>query len=126
MFIVTVALALAGIFVATQAYIVQWYYDMGHAPVEKLSFLSGKSIDEVESILGAPDDDLIIPLAQVQDGFRCELLNFYSPKKPENKEVVFKELSWKRSRYTITVWFHNVGGRWLCLDTCRWRKGVAF
>lgn len=120
------ALGSAGIAVFTIVYATVWYYDMGHAAVEKLPFLIGKTIDEVESILGTPDEVLTIPLDQVRDEFRCELLNYYSPTKPENKGIKFKELAWKRSRYTVTVWFHQVGERWVCLDTCRWRKGTVF
>jgi hypothetical protein len=122
----TLVFGSAGIAVFAIVYIMAWYCDMGHAAIDKMPFLTGKSIDEVESILGTPDEVQTIPLEQIRDDFRCELLNYYSPAKAENKGIKFKELSWKRSRYTITVWFHQVGDRWVSLDTCRWRKGTVF
>jgi hypothetical protein len=106
--------------------IAYWYFDMGHPPVEKMPFLHGKTTEQVESILGQPDETHLIGLGEIKDEFRCELLNYYSPDKVENKGVEFKELWWKRSRYTITVWFHRLNGQWVAIDSCRWKKGVVF
>jgi hypothetical protein len=108
------------------AYTVYWYCDMGHAPVEKMPWLHGKTVEEVESILGSPSEEYSISLDQARDEFRCELLNYYPLDNPENAKVEFKELWWKRSRHTITVWFHRIGGQWLVLETCRWQKGITF
>src|SRR5258708_1427871 len=111
---------------AAVVYTLYWYFDMGHAAVAKVPVLDGKTIEEVELLLGTPDTVVTISLDQVLDDFRGPLLNHYSRGKPENREVEFKELSWKRSRYTITAWFHRIGNQWLCLETCRWQNGVVF
>jgi hypothetical protein len=88
------------------------YVDCGHRAVEEMPDLHGKSIDEVTRTLGEPDDQ--------------HFLYYYPPDRPDSRDVAIKELWWKRRRYTVVVWFHQVGEQWIAFDTCRWKEGVEF
>jgi hypothetical protein len=43
-----------------------------------------------------------------------------------NANVMIEESSWNDGDYWITLWFHQVNGQWLVLDSCRWQKDVRF
>jgi hypothetical protein len=104
-----------------------WYYDCGHASVEKIPRLHGKTVERVISELGQPDSVLSYTMANSPgDEFRIALFNFYPPDRPGSGDAPIKELWWKHRRYSVVVWFHKVGDRWIALDTCRWKQGVAF
>jgi hypothetical protein len=107
-------------------YVLIEYSHMKHAPVEKLSGFTGKTISELESTLGLPDSEILIPINDIRDEFRCEILNRYPPTSPANKGVKIKEVTWKRPDYTITAWFHQDGNKWLCVEAVRWQNNVVF
>jgi hypothetical protein len=66
-----------------------WYGDWGHAPVEKMAWLHGQSIEAVLTALGEPTRRLEYTMANSPGGeFRVELLNTYPPgdRKPGRRE----------------------------------------
>ncbi len=104
-----------------------WYFDWGHAPVEKLHHLHGKSLDVGLADLRQPDRQLDYTMADCPGGeFRVELYNTYPPGDPKASQTRIKELQWHRPRYHIAVWLHQVNGEWVVLDTCRWKEGIVF
>jgi hypothetical protein len=104
-----------------------WYFDWGHAPVEKLPRLHGQTLEAVIAQLGPPDRQLEYRLADSPGGeFRVELYNTYPPDDPKAAQARIKELQWRRARYRVAVWLHEVDGGWVVLDTCRWQQGVEF
>jgi len=105
-----------------------WLSDMRHSPVQVVERLHGKTLDAVLAELGKPANthEFTMPVEGTLPEFRIELHNTYPPNRPENANVVIKELHWEELRYNIAVWFHRVGDAWVVLDTCRWRKDVRF
>jgi hypothetical protein len=104
-----------------------WYFDGGHQPVEKLSYLHGQPLESVIARLGKPDRQLEYKMAKSPGGeFRVELYNTYPPGDANAAEARIKELQWHRTRYHIAVWLHKVDDRWVVLNTCRWMEGIVF
>lgn len=102
------------------------YFDVGHAPVEKLSGLYGQSLEAVVSALGEPTSSVEFPMRDCAGELRVELFNVYPPHDPASADVRIKELVWRHRWYSVAVWFHQVRGRWVALDSCRWRAGFEF
>lgn len=103
-----------------------WYWDWGHAPVEKLAHLHGRSMEAVVGELGEPDSRYQFPMSGCAGEFRVELFNTYPPQDPNSAQVQIQELQWHYERYHVAVWFHEPKGKWIVLDTCRWEEGVEF
>jgi hypothetical protein len=105
-----------------------WYKDPFHQPVEKVERLHGKTLEAVVAELGDAKETYTfsMPTEGTLDEFRIELHNTYPPNRPENADVVIKELHWEYLRYNLTVWFHLVDDKWVALDTCRWHKDMEF
>ncbi len=103
-----------------------WFFDLAHADVEELPGLHGKTMEEVVGELGEPDYSYDFKMDQPMPEFRVELYNTYPPDDPKTWLVKIRERQWRRCRYSIAVWFHQVDGRWVALDTCRWKKDVVF
>jgi hypothetical protein len=95
--------------------------------VDKIRALHGLAVERVAAELDEPNQ---IYEFSIEDGvdseFRVELLNTYPPGSPRSKGVRIREWQWKYRDFTVAVWFHSVEGRWVVLDTCRWKKGVKF
>src|SRR5712692_6256773 len=109
-----VGVALLGGLLATGA--AWWYFDWGHAPVEKLPNLQGQGLEIVLAQLGKPDRQLEYSMADSPDGEnRVELYNTYPPDDPKAAQARIKELQWHRARYHIAVWLHQVNGEWVVL-----------
>ena len=102
------------------------YSDLGHADVEKIPRLHGKSLAVVVNELGDPNHTVEFPMSEAVGEFRVELYNTYPPSDPSTAAVRIKELQWDRPGYHITVWFHKIIQEWRVLDTCRWKEGVQF
>jgi hypothetical protein len=103
-----------------------WYWDWGHAWVEKLHHLHGQTPETVVAELGEPNTRHEFAMADCCDEFRIELFNVYPPTDPRTAQVRIKEFQWHHRRYHIAVWFHQVNGEWVAVDTCRWKEGIAF
>jgi hypothetical protein len=98
----------------------------GDRPVDKIEALHGRTQDEVAANLGEPHQTYEFSIEQGVDEFRIELLNTYPPGHPRSRGVRIREWQWKYREFSVAVWFHLVEGRWVVLDTCRWKKGIAF
>jgi hypothetical protein len=103
-----------------------WYFDWGHADVEKLPQLHGKSLAAVIAQLGQPDERSEYSLGKQLDEMRIELYNTYPPDDPKTAQTRILELQWHYWRYDIAVWLHQVNGEWRVLNTLRWQKGIVF
>ena len=57
---------------------------------------------------------------------RVGLLNTYPTTDPVNANVMIEESWWHDGDFWITLWFHQVDGSWVVLDSCRWHKDVQF
>jgi hypothetical protein len=121
--LVTVSAALFALAVLAGLYA---YYDLGHAPVEKVPGLRGQTVDQVTRVLGKPDLDESYQMRDAGGEFRIELRNTYRLDRPGNEDVEIRELWWKHSRFTVAVWFHQIDGQWVALDSCRWKQGIQF
>lgn len=104
-----------------------WYFDLGHDSVEFVKRYQGLSLECMTAELGEDrKTEFNYKMRDVGDVFRKPLLNFYPVGIAENQEVAIKEITWRYRRYNITAWFHQVEGRWVVLDNCRWQHGVQF
>jgi hypothetical protein len=119
-------LAAVGVLLSLIAGFVLWWFDLGHADVEKLPRLHGRSLAAVLDELGLPDTRYLFPMSECHGEFRIELLNTYPFNDPRLKDVLILELQWHHWRYHVAVWLQRVRGQWLVLDTCRWKAGVVF
>jgi hypothetical protein len=55
--------------------------------------------------------------------FRTSFLEkTYSPGNASEAMVQVRELSWKRRRTYVTVWFHSVGGQWVAINGVEWHR----
>lgn len=86
----------------------------------------GRQIDAIVSELGEPDRAATLQMNQGLDEFRAELRNTYPHDGPASASVVIKELWWRQGDYTLTIWFHQVNGEWVALDTCYWHDSIVF
>jgi len=96
------------------------------APVTSLPQYHGQSRRAVESALGKPTRTDKYPMSQAVGEMRAPLFNAYPTSNPANANVPIEESWWKDGDYWITLWFHQVNGQWVVLDSCRWHKDVRF
>lgn len=94
--------------------------------VSKLPQFHGKSRAQVVSVLGEPAWGETFAMSEVFDELRCELQNTYPLSNPANANVKIEEMRWQEGDFWITLWLHQVDGRWVVLDSCRWHKDVQF
>ena len=112
--------------VATLLSLAVWYFDIPHAPVEKVSALHGQTDANVVNRLGAPAYEYAFTMDTPLNEFQIELYNTYPPGSPNNLNVEIRECTWEYSRHRLTVWFHKPQGTWIALDTCRYKNGIMF
>ena len=103
-----------------------WYLDIPHAPVEKVAGLHGQTDVSVLTRLGTPTHEYTFTMKDPLGEFRIELYNTYPPNSPNNENIEIRECTWDYSRHRLTVWFHKPDGKWVALDTCRYRYGITF
>lgn len=103
-----------------------WYFDLGHEPVEKVPRLQGCGMEEVRAQLGSPDWEHDFAMGDGLGEFYVGLYNVYPPDDPNTKTVKIKEWRWTYRRYNLAVFFHQVDGRWVVLNTLRWKHGIEF
>ena len=103
-----------------------WYVDLGHNPVEKLPLLHGVEVEQVVKELGQPDYEYECAMSEATSEFRCELMNTYPLNREGSAQVRIREFHWKHTPYSVVVWFHKIGGKWIALDSVRWKKGIEF
>lgn len=120
----TIALATAAI--AVFLAIAIWYFDIPHDPVENVPAFHGKTDVSIFAQLGNPDNEFQFTMDDPLPEFRIELYNTYPPNAPNNVQVEIRECTWRYSTYRLTVWFHKPDGKWIALDTCRYRNGIEF
>lgn len=94
--------------------------------VTSLPKYHGQTRRIVEASLGPPFTTDTFPVSQAVDEMRGPLLNTYPLSNPANANVMIEESHWKDGEYWIALWFHQVNGEWVVLDSCRWHKDVAF
>lgn len=86
----------------------------------------GQSRQAVKSRLGKPIRIDKYTMSQAVGEMRAPLFKTYPTSNPANANVLIEESSWKDGDYWITLWFHQVNGQWIVLDSCRWHKDVKF
>jgi hypothetical protein len=94
--------------------------------VTSLPQYHGRTRQSVESVLGKPLQTDTFPMTQAANEMRSRLFNTYPLSNPANAKVIIQESQWDDGNYWITLWFHQVNGQWIVLDSCRWRKDVLF
>ena len=94
--------------------------------VSSLPKYHGQTREAVESTLGTPTRTDKYPMSQAVGEMRVPLFNTYPASNPANANVMIEESWWKDGDYWITLWFHEVNGQWVVLDSCRWQKDVQF
>jgi len=119
-------IAIATAVVALFAAVAVWYFDIPHAPVEKVFALHGQTEITVLNKLGDPAHEYTFTMDQPLGEFQIELYNTYPPDSPNNPNVRIRECTWNYSRHRLTVWFHKQNESWIALDTCRYRNGIVF
>ena len=124
----TLLISLAAVVGGGLLTIAVWYYDLLHAPAEKVLALHGRSESDILKQLGQPTSELVFTMDNAEGEFRIELYNTYPPGAPNNNNVHIRECTWDYSRHKLTVWFHkpDEDGNWVALDTCRYQNGIAF
>ena len=103
-----------------------WYFDVPHAPVEKVAVLHGQTYAAILKRLGTPAHECTFTMDKPLGEFQIELYNTYPPDSPSNPDIEIREYTWEYSRHRLTVWFHQQNGKWIAFDTCRYRNGVVF
>lgn len=94
--------------------------------VTSLPQYHGQIRQTVESKLGTPTQTYKFPMSQALGEMRSPLLSTYPSSNPANANVMIEESWWKDGDYWITLWFHQVNGQWVVLESCRWHKDVQF
>ena len=81
-----------------------------------------RAIDAVLSEMGPPtfSREMSIGEAALLPFRGTFLQGAYSPYDPAVAGVRVKELTWKRRRTYITIWFHRVGGQWVGITGAEW------
>jgi len=120
------AIAVTGGAVVLCGLVVCWWFDILHDAVEKIPRLHGKELSVVIAEFGKPDQTHEINLADPLPEFRVELYNVFPPDDPMTASVTIRELQWHYTTYNVAVWLHCVNGKWIVVDTCRWKEGVVF
>jgi hypothetical protein len=95
------------------------------APLNLVSF-HGQTREQVSSTLGTPSRDEKFEMSQATGEFRIGLQNTYPLSNPANAHLQIIEMTWDDGNSWITVWFHEINGAWVVLDSCRWDKGEVF
>ena len=119
-------IAIATTVIAASMTVAVWYFDIPHAAVEKIVGLHGQTDAAVFRRVGVPAHEYSFTMDESLGEFQIELHNTYPPDPPGNPNVEIRECTWEYSRHRLTVWFHKPNGRWIALDTCRYRNGIAF
>ncbi len=86
----------------------------------------GKTATSVLEELGDPASDTTFPISQAYGEFRVGLFNFYPDFAGVDADVMIRECTWDQWRYRLTLWFHQEGGEWRVLDSCRYHEDVKF
>ena len=104
-----------------------WRNDWGHAAVERLEWIHGKSLETVLEHLGEPDLRIEYAMKDCPGGeMRVGLYNTYPPTDPLTRDVRILELQWNHVPYSIAIWLHWIDGNWVVLDTLRWKSHLTF
>ena len=103
-----------------------WYFDIPHGPVEKIPSLHGQTYASLMKQLGNPSFEYSFTMDKRLSEFQIELHNTYPPESPNNPTVEIRECTWEYSRHRLTVWFHKMNGKWLALNTSRYKNDVVF
>ncbi|MBX9625307.1 MAG: hypothetical protein K2X82_15985 [Gemmataceae bacterium] len=102
-----------------------WGQDRGKW-VDKVEALHRATEERVLAALGEPNQTWEYPVDKAGDEFRIELWNTYPPGDARSRGVQILEWQWRYKEFSFAVWFHRVDGRWVVLNTLRWRKGIEF
>lgn len=94
--------------------------------VTKVHDLHDKTMEEVIEELGEPKYSESYTVGEASGEFRVELYNTYPLSDSNNLKVPIQELWWEDGDYNLTLWFHQVKGVWVVLNSCRWHKDVEF
>lgn len=129
--VATVGVLLLVIMPLTRALLVKYvpYQPATHSSdsVARLWDYHGREYDECVSTLGPPAISTTITLDEAQSEFRIELQNWYPPSRIGNRLFVrFIEATWHYGNYSVTLWFHRVGNKWICLDSVRYLHTIRF
>ncbi len=81
---------------------------------------------ELEAQLGAPRNKESFPRGERQDEFHVLLENFYPLKKAGNRDVPLQEWTWTEKDCQLTVWLHEVSGRWISFVNSRYSASADF
>ena len=119
-------IAIATAVIATLMAVAVWYFDIPHAPVEKVVALHGQTDIAVMERLGTPTHEYTFTMDEPLGEFQIELYNTYPPNSPGNSDVEIRECTWEYSRHRLTIWFHKPDGKWVAMDSCRYRNGIVF
>ena len=91
---------------------------------EHLVGMNGKSLNAVIGQYGLPDKQFEISMDEALLEYRCEVLNWYPPDRPSNKNVRFLETMRLQGDYRVYMWFHRVDGSWVYLTGYKTHKNV--
>lgn len=58
--------------------------------------------------------------------FRIELQNTYPLNKPKNLKIQIQEWTWNDGDKRLTIWLHQVKGKWVALNVFQWKTGMEF
>ena len=101
-----------------------YFFDFGHAAVEKPNEYIGVSYIGVVETLGKPEYECAYPLSEANGNFR-EPLQYVL--KGSDPKTIIRESRWKFNRHTIDIWFtSDPNGKWTSVDALRWQDGVQF
>lgn len=85
---------------------------------------AGRTIEAMLGEMGQPTYTRQMTIAEAWElPFRGSFLEkTYSPANPNEAIVQVQELSWERRRTYVTVWFHQVDGKWVAFHGVEWHR----
>jgi hypothetical protein len=93
----------------------------------KLPAYHGMTRSRVLEELGEPYYRYDLTVEQIDDEFHIELHNYLDPQIAyQADETIFVEWRWRDGEYYIAMWFRDVEGKWIVVDSVRWHESTKF
>ena len=104
-------------------------FEMTRSPVwtMKLPGYHGMTRERVLEELGKPHYREDLTVEQLEDEFHGELeYHLDSQITYRDDQTAFVEWRWRDGEYHIALWFRDVEGEWIVVDSLRWHESIRF
>ena len=94
-------------------------------PTETSHFL-GQTEEILTTELGPPTHKSSYTMDECVGELRVTLFNTYSPDRDDLAEIEIRELTWNLPTNKFTAWLHRPHGKWIILETFRYKTEAVF